>query len=346
MYVLEAGSTTAAEKHHIVRLIGSIQKVDSVIKLIGQLLRSSCSTTPCYMTLVDSVCVLLRDDEHNSKPTDILSIKPSQVVLISMIGCDKSMINENDGTANFCMFSADPNEQKQAIQMLLSTIKLAMQPCNEPYQSITIHGCPLIYKPFVDTLVSYKWKSDVYHMYVTKSPINKYNVAIGDCWVDDTTGETFVIDHIKESDIPAIMLERTVDYGVDYVRFATLEYPLSQLNCVIRVFPKGVDPVSNPSLGVPVSWAASHHDFQIGMLATIDSYRRRSLAAKCVEVVSQLQLHFLKSNFETLLGDSILSFGFVKEGNDASAAVMEQCGYSRYEQDQFQWLGVNAMDIE
>ncbi|KAH6599057.1 hypothetical protein BASA50_003266 [Batrachochytrium salamandrivorans] len=357
LHVLRCTAPLYDEAAHLIRMLLATPDMPIALPLIGHMLHSICSTDPSSDSSsnpssdpssdpVDDLYVLY---SGCAKPADasLLTLEETQVVLIAMAGEDHKGNSDTGFSAVFAVRTRNEQLRQVAVQLLLQSVKTMMHSKAKGDQGLTLSACPMSCLPFVDTMATYNWLGGIYHLFMANAPTARYNVAIGSSWVDEVTGETFVIDRLQASDIPSVMAEVTVNYSRHYVDLIGLSYPCSEMNCVIRAFPPGVDPtLSSRLVGKPVSWAMTHDDLQLGVLATVDAYRNRKLAARCVEVVSRLQMTFLRSRFGDLLCDGFpVIYGFVKNGNTASSSVMEGCGYRRTVQDQFQWLGVNASSL-
>ncbi|KAL2916550.1 hypothetical protein HK105_203983 [Polyrhizophydium stewartii] len=348
--VLLVRNPTTAETLRLARVLAHAGRGPMAMTVIGQLMRSTLSVKRTYPSDVDHLIVVHRAAPRpDGEPVTLATLADADMVLVGLFG---SEVGDNpEGT-----FSARPTagrteaEVNEAVRLALAAIKAEMPSHLDPEKSfIMFHCCPTPIMDYIIKEMPLLWDDHLYEMYASDKAPTQFGVHMGSSWVDEQTGETFFVDRIRVSDIDYMLAEKTVDYEFDYLEFITQTYPFTELNCMIRAFPKGVDPATaSHEQGEPAAWATSHQDFSIGLLATRDKFRRRKLAAKCVEVVSHLQIEFMRTHFPTVFDDGAMplhSFGMVKHGNDASVRTMESCGFRKVEGHHFQWIGIKLSSI-
>ncbi|KAL2916554.1 hypothetical protein HK105_203987 [Polyrhizophydium stewartii] len=348
LQVLLVRQQTTDESLRLARLLAYSDAGPTVMPVVGQLFRSVITSRPCYNTPIDNVVVVHRAAPRpDGEPVTLASLADTDMVLVGLYGTARGD-GDNRGT-----FSARPTagrteaETNEAVRLALAAIKAEMPSHLDPETSFIMYaGCPTPILDYIIKEMPLLWGDHFYDMYSSDKAPTQFGVHMGSSWVDEQTGETFFVDRIRVSDIDYMLAEKTVDYDFDYLEFITQTYPFTELNCMIRAFPKGVDPpTASHEQGEPASWVSTHQDFSIALLATRDKFRRRKLAAKCVEVVSRLQLEFMRKHGLDVFGPNILSFGFVKDGNVASIRTMEGCGFIKVKEPRFMWIGIKLASI-
>ncbi|KAL2916561.1 hypothetical protein HK105_203994 [Polyrhizophydium stewartii] len=375
LQVLLVRQPTTDESLRLARRLAVSGPAPYVIQTIGQLVRSTKSPKRSLYESMDHLIVVHRaaprpDGEHLT----LASLADADMVLVGLFGTERGARHEGTLSARPTAGRTDA-EVNEAVRLALAAIKAEMPSHLDPETSFIMYAsCPTPIVNYIIKEMPLLWDDHLYEMYASDKAPTQFGVHMGSSWVDEQTGETFFVDRIRVSDIDYVsasqcllgqerivltlrarercnqmLAEKTVDYDFDYLEFITQTYPFTELNCMIRAFPKGVDPpTASHEQGEPAAWVSTHHDLSIAALAIREAFRRRKLAAKCVEVVSHPQSEFMRTHFPALFGESTtppVSFGMVKDGNVASIRTMEGCGFSKVEGVRFHWIGIKLASI-
>ncbi|KAI8928374.1 hypothetical protein BC831DRAFT_449003 [Entophlyctis helioformis] len=359
---------TAATRDERLRLVSVLKQTPGTHKaalLIGHLLRA-CIPGSSTAASGDTLFVVYRcppldtatgSDDGGAGAgaevqVDVASIAADRIAAVASVGLvDPEELNPG-GVCNLVLCSPDSADTRDVLHVILDGVRRRIDlssVAEGSFVDLMVPGLPVALIPVIESLpVTFNWIGDAYSIYKSNGePKRRFHLKMGDSWVDANTGETFVLDTIMDSDIPTIMSHMTVPYNRAYLDYITKTAPFGRLNCVIRSYPAGTDPVTasqSPStLGEPVSWGLRHYELSLGLLATKDSHRGRGLAARAVEVLTDLARSFLADEFGDV--DIVPSIAFIKYDNHASRSVMQSCGYTLSETGEYKWVGVGVRSI-
>ncbi|KAL2916562.1 hypothetical protein HK105_203995 [Polyrhizophydium stewartii] len=350
LQVLLAKPPTADEAFRLARLLSISGAGPSVMLVVGQLLRLAVVQGPNCCTPIDNLIVVHRSAPRpNGEPVTLATLADADMVLIGLYGTKHGGMDE--GT-----FSAHPTagrteaEVNEAVHLALAAIKAEMPSDVDKDKTFILYaGCPIPTLGYIKRHMSLLWEDHPYDLVVADHAVLQFGVRVGSSWVDDETGETFVIGRIQKDDVKHVISAKTVEYDQEYVEFVTQTYPFTELNCMIRAFPKGIDPATaSHEQGEPVSWVVTHHDLSSGLSATRDKYRRRKLAAKCIEIVIQLEIEFMRKHGTRVFGNGgiePMTHGYVRDGNFGMLRMLESCGFRKVEGGRLRWIGIKLSSI-
>ncbi|KAI8928353.1 hypothetical protein BC831DRAFT_448951 [Entophlyctis helioformis] len=333
---------TAATRDERLRLVSVLKQTPGTHKaalLIGHLLRA-CIPGSSTAASGDTLFVVYRcppldtatgSDDGGAGAgagaevqVDVASIAADRIAAVASVGLVDPVELNPGGVCNLVLCSPDSADTRDVLHVILDGVRRRIDLSSVAEGSTSPMSLPS-----------------------NGEPKRRFHLKMGDSWVDANTGETFVLDTIMDSDIPTIMSHMTVPYNRAYLDYITKTAPFGRLNCVIRSYPAGTDPVTasqSPStLGEPVSWGLRHYELSLGLLATKDSHRGRGLAARAVEVLTDLARSFLADEFGD--ADIVPSIAFIKYDNHASRSVMQSCGYTLSETGEYKWVGVGVRSI-
>ncbi|KAJ3255770.1 hypothetical protein HK104_007130, partial [Borealophlyctis nickersoniae] len=128
--------------------------------------------------------------------------------------------------------------------------------------------------------VKVTWQTKAYRMWVPEEDASAED-GVEDEWVDQESGERFVVDHVREEDVEKILSCSTVDYGPPYIHTLLTTPPFSTLHRAIRSIPSSQSPSPAPA----ISWCLMHLTASYGLVGTLPSYRGKGLAKKAVRAV-------------------------------------------------------------
>ncbi|KAI8920383.1 hypothetical protein DFJ77DRAFT_239972 [Powellomyces hirtus] len=150
-------------------------------------------------------------------------------------------------------------------------------------------------------------------------------------WTDHH-GDRFVMDRMRDGDYEQIIVHATITLAEPYFRHLLSSPVLRKLHRVIR----HLTPAASPP-GPPISWAMTHGDMSVGLVATTPAFRGRGLARLCVAAVCAAQRAYLAPRTPTQQP----CFAYIDPANAASQAMMTRVGFEKEREHTYTWCGVS-----
>ncbi|KAJ3282412.1 hypothetical protein HDU76_008715 [Blyttiomyces sp. JEL0837] len=176
-----------------------------------------------------------------------------------------------------------------------------------------------------------------YYQLVCPDHVVLQSREIGETWVDERTGEQYIMEVLSIEDAEWLKKESTFHYDEDYLQFILSAHPNHKFSRVIRTFPDRE----------PVSWCLLHGNFTLAMVFTIPSYRRKGLSTICVGTSCVAFRNWCREEYSrdgTFEGvNVVLPNCMIDVNNAASLRMFEGIGFKRIDGDYALWCPMGSL---
>ncbi|KAI8817743.1 uncharacterized protein EV422DRAFT_214486 [Fimicolochytrium jonesii] len=189
-------------------------------------------------------------------------------------------------------------------------------------------------KPYLNV----RWESHPYPLWTLSGPLGPEKLG-EESWKDGEDG--FVFDELTVEDIDQVLSCSTIGVGPPYLTHLLITPPLSTFTSVIRH--------TSPTTPThPISWSLTHAGLAVALVGTIDAFKGKGLAGKCVARVCEKHTQFLarvmrevRPGEETI--KTIVPFAYIDKVNVGSQKMMGRVGFKRVEGVESVWAEVGGL---
>ncbi|KAJ3026111.1 UNVERIFIED_CONTAM: hypothetical protein HDU68_006189 [Siphonaria sp. JEL0065] len=177
---------------------------------------------------------------------------------------------------------------------------------------------------------------ELYSLYVLGDEIElETAVEIGQEWVDQITGKTFVMDRLTKEDIKVVQENSTVGYRDDYYELVLGNPHLANLSRCIRE-------VAGDGAKIPVSWILVHTNYSLGLACTLPAYTLQGFGQKALNSLLHEYRKVVEQQWALHVdggGRKLKAYNFIDDNNEGSK---RQFKMFFKEGRKVEWIGIQV----